>query len=268
MSPRVTLGLSLLLAAPFAVGCDDEPTAPSPPAETVEPPTEEAPETAAIPEPTPAQALMHGHYRRASDARESLIRGDIEQARGDMQWLATHHEGDALPEALQPRLASMQTDAAAFAEATTLTEAGQALARTLVRCGECHEASGGGFHVALPPLPEGETTAAHMQRHRWAAERMWEGLVTADVEQYTAGTDALREVALHENALPSSEEQPPERVAALATHVHELGAEASDATDWAGRASVYGRYLATCAACHRLLHTGPAAPPQPTLEEE
>lgn len=271
MTPRAYLGSSLTLLLLLAAGCDDEPEASSgssessatPSAEEREGPAEAPPE---IPPPTPAQALMHGHYRRATEAREALIRGDVETARTHMQWLATHREGGALPEALQPRLTAMQTDAAAFGEATTLTEAGQALARTSVRCGECHAASGGGFHAALPPLPEGETTAAHMERHRWAAERMWEGLVTADAEQFHAGTDALREAALHENDLPSSEEQPPERVAALATHVHEIAAESAQVQDWAARADLYGRYLATCAACHRLLGTGPAAPIEPTLD--
>ncbi|MEZ4337306.1 MAG: hypothetical protein R3B82_11845 [Sandaracinaceae bacterium] len=97
---------------------------------------------------------------------------------------------------------------------------------------------------------------------------MWEGLVTRDPEQFNAGTGALREAALHENDLPESEEQPPERVAALATHVHELGTESADAQDWDARASLYGRFLATCAACHRLLETGPAAPIRPTLDDE
>lgn len=260
------LALSMFLVG---TGCDDEPAPTADPSEaspedTTEPAREEAPE---IPPPTPAQGLMHGHFRRATEAREALIRGDVETARTHMQWLATHQEGDALSEALRPRLEAMQTDAAAFAEATTLTEAGQALARTSVRCGECHTASGGGFHAALPPLPEGETVTAHMERHRWAAERMWEGLVTADVDQFRAGTDALREAALHENELPSNPEQPPERVAAIASHVHQLGAEAAQAPDWAARAELYGRYLASCAACHRLLEAGPAAPVEPTLEE-
>lgn len=266
--PRPSIGLlALVLLVAFA--CDDPPPAPTAvetrerdePAEPAEPPP-------VIPEPTPSQRLMHGHYRRATEAREALIRGDIEVAREHMRWLATHSEGDALPEALQPRLAAMQADAASFAEATTLTEAGQALARTSVRCGECHTESGGGFHAALPPLPAGDTRVAHMQRHRWAAERMWEGLVTADVEQFAAGTDALHEVPLHEDELPTSEGAPPERLAALSSLVHELGTEAETATDWPARASIYGRYLATCAACHRLLGTGPAAPVEPSLDDD
>ena len=258
----------LACALVLCSACGEETTEP---AETTAAETDEAAATEdvaapEIPPPTAAQSLMHGHYQRASEAREALIRGDIEAAREDMQWLATHEEGDSLPAALQPRLTTMQTEAATFAEATTLTEAGQALARTLVRCGECHEASDGGFHVALPPVPEGDSTAVHMQRHRWAATRMWEGLVTGDVDQYTAGTDVLRESALHEDDMPGAEGETGERVTALAQHVHDLGREAGEAEDMGERASVYGRYLATCAACHRLLGAGPATPPEPTTD--
>lgn len=262
---------SILFTALFVccAACD-EPETPTAATSAEITPTEATPAEATpaqapeIPEPTPSQGLMHGHYQRAADAREALIRGDMDSARADMQWLAAHHEDEALAENLQPLLAQMQTGAARFAEATTLTEAGQALARTLVRCGNCHRESGGGFSVALPPLPEGDTSVAHMQRHLWAATRMWEGLVVADAEQFTAGTDALREAALHDLARNG---QPPERVSALADHVHALGREAAGAADEDARADIYGRYLATCAACHRLLGTGPAAPPEPTTEE-
>ena len=225
----------------------------------------EVPAAPEIPEPTPSQGLMHGHYRRAADARDALIRGDMETARADMQWLSAHHEDEALADDLQPLLVQMHTEAARFADATTLTEAGQALARTLVRCGNCHRQHDAGFQVALPPLPEGDRNVDHMQRHLWSATRMWEGLVMADAEQFTAGTDALREAPLHDLAGESG--QPPERVSALADHVHALGREAAEAADDDARASVYGRFLATCAACHRLLGTGPEAPPEPTTEE-
>ncbi len=254
------------LAMILAAGCGEEATpASSGGADSEDRSAAEEPATQ-IPPATPAQALMHGHYRRASDARDALIRADIEGARGDMTWLATHHDGDALPENLRPLLTAMQTEAARFAEASTMTEAGLALAQTLVRCGNCHEASGGGFAVALPPLPEGEGSAAHMRRHRWAAERMWEGLVIADEEQFRAGSDALREAPLHQEAVPSAEGETDERVEAITALVHALGEEAQRATTTDARASIYGRYLATCGTCHRLLGRGPLAPAQPTLD--
>ena len=100
--------------------------------------------------------------------------------------------------------------------------------------------------------------ASHMQRHRWAADRMWAGLVTDSEEAYTAGARVLHEDALHEGEMPGHEAQPDGRLAAITGLVHQLGADAEAAEDWDTRANVYGRLLATCAACHRLLQAGPA----------
>jgi cytochrome c553 len=156
--------------------------------------------------------------------------------------------------------AQMQTEAGHFEEATTLTEAGTALARTLTRCGGCHRVSQGGPEIGIPPLPEGDSVAAHMQRHRWAADRMWEGLVKDDAEIYGTGAAALREASLFESEIEdrANTEAPRERVRAIANLVHELGAEAATAETPTDRADVYGRLLATCATCHRMLGVGDA----------
>ncbi|MCB9597886.1 MAG: hypothetical protein H6719_34540 [Sandaracinaceae bacterium] len=213
-----------------------------------------------MPEPTAVGTVMRGHFSRAADARDALIRGDLPPAQADMRWLATHDGGGALPEDLRPLFDQMQTEAGHFAEATTLTEAGTALARTLTRCGACHTAGDTGPEIATPPMPEGETVAAHMQRHRWASERMWEGLVTDDAELYQAGAGALREATLFESEIDGAAQNPgpPERVEAIANLVHQLGDQAAAAPDDATRANVYGRLLATCATCHRLLEVGDA----------
>ncbi|MBX3269411.1 MAG: hypothetical protein KF729_04075 [Sandaracinaceae bacterium] len=242
-------------------GCGDDAPAEPAPTPATEPSPPEPPE---IPAPSATGAVMHGHYARASEARDALIRADVPAARGHLEWLAAHDEGRALDGALRPRLAAMQAAAGAHAEATTLTEAGQALATTLVRCGECHAAVGRRFAMERPPIPEGEDTPAHMRRHAWAAERMFEGLVIDDVEHFRAGAAALREAPLAPAAL-GRDQAPPAQLAALSAHVHELSAEAEQAADAEARAAIYGRFLATCAACHRLLGAGPGAPVEPTL---
>lgn len=256
--------LAVAVCGLWIAGCDDEPGAPPPEADprpAAEPEADPSPAAEGI--PTPAGQLMRGHFVRAIDARQALIRADLDRARADMAWLAAHGEADTLPEALRPRLAAMQSEAARFADATTLTEAGTAFARTLVRCGECHAASDGGPAIATPPLPEGDTVASHMQRHQWAADRMFEGLVTADPERFLLGTEALTEVPLHADQLPGSQAQPPQRLQALTNHVHDLAEEAQEVSTEDQRAGLYGRYLATCGACHRLLEGGPEASPAP-----
>jgi len=266
---RRLFGAVMVIGA-LASGCGEDepatppPTPPPPPAEpaTPEPLPPAEPEAAAQPEA--ARDLMQGHFARATSAHDAIVRADMETARADMAWLATHQEGEALPENLQPLLVAMQAEAARFAEATTLTEAGTAYARTLVRCGACHTASHGGPEIAQTPIPEGDTPEARMRRHQWASDRMFDGLVMADAALFRAGNDALTSAPLTQTELPSTAGQPAEQVVALTAHVRELGGEAANAADDEARAGIYGRYLATCGTCHRLLEGGAPSALEPS----
>ena len=251
------LGWVWVCAALLGVACGEEST-PSVPVATPEPTPPEAVENTDVAPPSPVGEVMRMHFERAANSRDAIVRGDLDSARIDMNWLATHHGGDTLPEHLRPLFAQMQTEAGHFAEATTLTEAATALARTLTRCGGCHRVSHGGPDIAIPPLPEGDSVPAHMQRHRWAADRMWEGLVKDDADVYRTGAGALREGSLFEAELEgrANTQAPRERVRAIANLVHELGTEAAGAETATDRADIYGRLLATCATCHRMLGVG------------
>jgi cytochrome c553 len=206
---------------------------------------------------TPTKAMMRGHFQQAGEAREALLRADVEGAKKAMNWLASHHLGAALPEDLQPMQKAMQDSAAEFGKATNLREAGVALALTLTKCGDCHEKAGKGPTFAVPPLPEGDDIVHHMQRHHWAAQRMWEGLVRSDSQAFEAAAAAMAEGPACGTLLTPPPEFK-ESVEQLTKHVHALGEKAKAAADPAARAEVYGNFLATCATCHRMLGRGPA----------
>jgi cytochrome c553 len=208
---------------------------------------------------------MQGHFGRATEIHDALIRADMDAAREGMAWLAAHEEPN-LPENLQPLLDAMQAEAARFPEASTLTEAGTVFARTLTRCGGCHTAAHAGPEIAQTPIPEGDSPEARMQRHQWASDRMFDGLVMANAEVFRAGNDALTSAPLTQAELAGTEAQPEQQVVALTTHVRQLGAEAAAATDDEARAGIYGRYLATCGTCHRLLEGGAPAALAPVPE--
>ena len=252
-----------LLAVLLLGACDDDSEA-GPTAGTTQEPEAQPPAATGDPEQdqpevSPTGMLMREHFTKAREARAALIGGDIETARAAMGWLAANDPGvGEIPEALRPSLTGMREKAGAFAEAATLTDAGLAYAAMLTHCGECHGALERGPTFAIPPLPEGDELRSHMQRHRWAADRMWEGLVTHDTERFGSAAEVLSEVALHQEALPTGE-VPAERIHALAQHVHELGPEAAAAETDEARADIYGRFLATCATCHRALGVGQVA---------
>jgi len=244
---RAMLALALLLP-PLLTACDDDSEA-----EGGGAPEPEAPPADPAPDPAATRQLMAEHFQKATEARQAIVGDDIDGARAAMQWLAENDTAlEALPEDMRPRLAEMREKAGSFAEATTLTEAGESLARMLRTCGECHSGEGRGPSFETPPRPEGDTLPVQMQRHLWAAERMWEGLVTHEDTLFSAGGATLSDVTLHAEELPQGVLEP-ERIEALVDHVHGLGADAGEASDWDARAQIYGRLIATCATCHRAL---------------
>lgn len=248
--------LFLLISATtlLLTGCEDEPEADESPEPVVE--EDPAPELEARVENI---ILMAEHYMKASEARQALISAEMETAQTAMQWLADNETNQgSLPDEARPHLTAMRERAGAFAEAETLTEAGVAFGRVLTTCGDCHAAVEQGPTFTAPPVPEGEELPARMQRHRWSAERMWDGLVARDEGTYRDGALVLEDVILHPEELPQGVLEP-ERVQAIADRVHELGDEALEAEDWAKRGEVYGEFLATCATCHRAMGVGAVA---------
>jgi len=205
---------------------------------------------------------MQEHFRFARQARTGLIRGDVDQTKRAMAELARVQEVEGMPAQLAPLLPLMREAPGQIQSAHTLREAGVAVANTLVRGSACHQQIEQGPHFATPPLPEGDTVQIHMQRHRWAADRLWEGLVQPSDELWTAGADALATSQLDPAELNIPEEQRA-TAAALIQHVYDLGEEAKAATTPEARADVYGHFIATCATCHRLVHGGPEADPAP-----
>jgi hypothetical protein len=94
-----------------------------------------------------------------------------------------------------------------------------------------------------------------MSRHRWAIERMWEGIVSRDVAIYVAGAEVLDDVRLVPEELPQGVVEPA-RLDAIIEHVHQEGAAAAASEEWPERTEHFGRLIATCATCHRAMGVG------------
>ena len=85
-----------------------------------------------------------------------------------------------------------------------------------------------------------------MGRHIWAADRMWEGLVSHSLADWQQGAKMLA----RDPFLDSSRSRVP---ADQIKQVSALAAEAAAPGSWKVRADVYGRFLATCTVCHQAI---------------
>jgi len=239
----------VLLSSPLLVACDDEEvavvevTAPTEEAESVE--AIDEPELADIPPPSDAQRCMHDRYGVVERMRDALIEGELEQAQAHGRGLAAVAAVD-VPAAAEPLREVIAAKGAEVSAASDLSKASLAFGELVLSCGTCHERAHATWTWEVPELPHGDDPATHMGRHRWAVDRMWEGLLVHDADHFDMGARALADAPL----LPDEDDS---ELAALAGRVHALGGDLPDDAGMAPRAARFGQLLTTCADCHRRL---------------
>jgi cytochrome c553 len=210
---------------------------------------------ASVAEPPPEQRFehdmlvrfhMHQNFDLLRAIERLLIRGKLEEARGLADAIAMVPDEPAHgPWAAQAVV--VRDRAAVLARAASIPEACAREASVAEACATCHQDLGVSpeFRDHPPAPPDKPTLAARMLRHRWAADRLWEGLVGAADEPWQAGLDIIAASPLDASQLGA------ERLA-LARQLQRQADQArrSKSARPSERAVAYGELLATCAACH------------------
>ena len=199
-------------------------------------------------------ADMHEHLDRSGEIKSAVIAGNLDDARAAAGSLAAERMlGDL------PYIEELQQHAAEAASATDLAGVGAAVGRIGRTCGGCHSASGvdaaseveATFGRTERPARESQALTTQMQRHLWAADRLWAGLITPSDGAWQQGADILAEGRLVASDIT---DDPDRRVqlGALTQRMEAIGARAVQATSPDSRSQLYGEFLSLCAACHAL----------------
>ena len=203
---------------------------------------------------------MHGHLDEVAAIKAAVIAGDLDGVIEPATWLATHDEPEGMPEAWQPYLEEMRLYAARASNAQDLLTAASAVSEIGRSCGGCHQATG--FKVAFGmderPPSDVQNLRTQMQRHLWAADRMWDGLIGPSDAAWNRGTEILTEVQLTAGDITDKPGQKGQ-VSALVVRARSLGEQGSLATSSELRSGLYGEFLSLCASCHSLTGGGPAS---------
>jgi mono/diheme cytochrome c family protein len=211
------------------------------------------PQTRAI-EPLPRERIddfMTEHFIIATWSRDAVINGRLDLLREPMAALAAYDYATVAPGGWMRFVAKMQHAADLTARAANLDGAATGVATMARTCGECHAATGRGPAFASDHrdgrAPSADTFGARMQRHMWAADRLWEGLTGPSDSAWEAGASALARAPF---TAPSTDPPLPADYVRALDEVRELGDRAVASTTLAERADVYGLFLASCAGCH------------------
>jgi cytochrome c553 len=198
-----------------------------------------------------AQMVRYHMQRHFDDLRwieRSLVAGDLGTAKALAYMLTKPIEDPGLaPWAAESR--ATISAARSLQRADTIDEALRRDVAVAATCAGCHRAAKGWtvFGTMSPAPSDRPGTASQMARHRWAVDRLWEGMIGADDQRWTAALQLLATEPL----LPTSTCEP------FANRL-QLRAKAALATSTnAERADAYANLLVTCSGCHRA--SGPRA---------
>jgi cytochrome c553 len=186
---------------------------------------------------------MHQNFDLVRAIERLLIRGKLADARQfatSISWAPDEPaHGPWATHAV-----TVRERAGAVARAKTVDDAIAKTAKLGAACGNCHGDLGVSTSFEqLPKLPADKPTVeARMQRHRWAADRLWEGVIGNANKSWRAGLDLLAAAPL---------DQPANR-AAFARDLQRIAKQARQPSSGplVDRATTYGEILVVCARCH------------------
>ena len=197
-------------------------------------PPEAAPE-AEVPRSSAIDHVQH-KLDLARGIEMLLIRGELAAARPLARAIAD--EPDDPDDPWRRTAVRLRNEAAGIAFANTLDESLVAIGQLAKECAECHAQS------ALPtafPMPSRRAAVTPLERHRWAADRLWEGSISGHEDAWLSALDIFATTEI-----PRSD----------VVRLHDLQRVADSARGaWreetrGRRAELYSELLGVCASCH------------------
>jgi cytochrome c553 len=211
----------------------------------------EPPVPPAVQRTLPAADEMACHLERTRRIHDALLRGDLRGLRRDAGELA--REGVAWPGPWSKGVWALRRAAGRVLDAATLTSAGRRLAELGATCARCHQELGARVRISRSSGPPPASGAQpRMLRHRWAQQRLWEGLVTPSDRRWRMGARLLARDVAHPRGIATATSVNRD-VLRLARWEIALGKKAIRAVTARQRTGVYGNLMGTCAGCHELL---------------
>ena len=200
------------------------------------------------------------HFSFLSAAKDTLLFADISGTQSSIAWISQDSATERSPK-WQAHWQELQSSLQPLQNSTDIEELSAAIAQAGRSCGNCHTAMGISPTILVPePKRRGLDFKDHMAGHRWALDNMWAGLATPSDSQWQLGADLLAGAPTHLRKLASYGKDA-SLAMKLATQVHSLAAQAKTETQSDGRTLLLGKFLAACAACHRLAGSEPSKDP-------
>jgi cytochrome c553 len=226
---------------------------------------------AIVPRPLPSQEVdadaaiefanhMHEHLNRITAIKSSIVRDDLQGVREPASWIAEHDSVPGLPSNYAPYVELMRVYARQVVAATDIKSAAESVSRMARTCGNCHLVNHVDLEFGFDTRPgDGPDTLTHMQRHQWAVDRLWEGLIGPSDVAWSRGAKMLVDVPLSpvDFIIEATDGKDMAVLDETAHRVHVLGGQGTNIRTPDARSALYGELLGLCAGCHTTLGRGP-----------
>jgi len=197
---------------------------------------------------------MRDHYDDLKIMERHLVEGDLPTVRDYAFALAVERSDSELAR-WEDHLTRLRSAAEALGMAQGVAEAARRMPLLAAACARCHREAGAAIHgVDDAPAPvDGADAMSRMERHQWAADRLWLAMITSSDAAWGDGLSVLAETPLPTTELatvatPSAKP----KIEKLSDQLQNLAKRARGAGSWDKRATEYGEILVVCAACHEL----------------
>lgn len=198
------------------------------------------------------QLHMSEHFTRATQAREHLVAGRLDEARAELAWLAEHETFPGEPATYGSFMSDMRTIAQTGMAARDAEGLAACIGGIGNTCGGCHQSLNIAALIPGSTGPAPDNTGGvhgHASRHGWAVDHLWIGLVKPDDAAWQGGLEAIRTPVFDLEGLGVPEESAG-TVAAYGMILSNMAQEHVGSVDASGRAELFGRVVSSCAGCH------------------
>ena len=195
------------------------------------------------------ELLMRDHFKQTVTIRESLIWGRLTNAVAPADTLANVEGITSLPKTWQASATLLSDSAKRIREGSDVATVAAATADIGRACGLCHASSHGPSVEAKEPPAVDDSVTSRMRRHKWASERLWEGLYVPSNDAWAAGAKALELDPFSGDVLKKGGVHARGAASRFNAQAKKLGqAKTNEA-----RGAAYAELLSTCSPCHEAM---------------
>lgn len=189
---------------------------------------------------------MSDNLASAISTRDAVIRGDLAEAREQLEWMANNEDPGATIDAGSKWLEELRGAARAGHQGRSVKEYGLAVGREGAACAGCHETLKAGLAQVTASRPTDGN--GHGKLANWVVSTMWTGLIANSDAAWSAGVGGLE--GLPQDGAGYWVGAPGPAASSAIDTLKAQSTSARSASERKSRGEAFGTVVGACGSCH------------------